>query len=62
MSTSMTWICYAKLKIIRRGGVGRVEVNRILGHGDNSLLRGFGPDNSGLMEVTKEQFDLLTGR
>jgi len=58
----MTWICYAELKIIGRGGVGRVEVNRILGHGDDSLLRGFGPDNSGLMQVSREQFDLLTGR
>ena len=57
----MNWVCFAELSILDYGGVGREELNQILGYRAGHVFFGFGcPPGSGLREVTDEQFTQMT--
>ena len=55
----MQWIRFADLKIHGRGGVGREELNNILGYSLDYTLRGFGTKQSGLKKVIRGQFEQM---
>ena len=60
--TEIDWVCCARLKNVRRGGVGVHELNVILDKPAGNRFRNFGRRNSRLLEIDRRTFQQITRR
>jgi hypothetical protein len=61
--TKLWWRYYAPTQSVDSSGfISRTELNSVLGYAPANVLRGFGEQNSGLKEISKDVYEQLRSR